>query len=461
MHVSFVRSITMDNWSTDQFDRMVKGGNDKWNEYWAQNASAEELADCCVTNNMADRKELAKKLKAKYETEIARSYRELLSSAVASSVDADSSSNMSTSHFQSATSLPKKAVLPEDPLPTIKQYQDVAFSFLLSMLMQSKKLLIAWGIFGAGSASYLQRLGYHSYTSTAVLAMTAGIPYFLTKMGAKSLGAALMKNRKDAFKSAKNLLVDKITVGRASRLANCDVYYPPISGSGERKAKVGFVFYPGALVNRTAYSPVATMLSDRGIMVVVANLEPTRLLFNVYNYNLREKVMRMINDALFLGGKGIWEVDEWSIGGHSMGCFVAITAVAQEMSSTIKKVVLYGTGSYPGKTYADCPPLRDAAGVNVLVINGSEDLIVTSTLFGGPEKDKTFQENMPPLLPANTPACSDRGYTMLKRIDGGNHAGCAAYGPHTFPLADGVRTITLEEQQKMTVKLTADFLLGC
>ncbi|KAK1735879.1 ADP-ribosylation factor GTPase-activating protein [Skeletonema marinoi] len=460
VHVSFVRSITMDDWSSDQFDRMMRGGNDKWNEYWAKNASAAELASCNVTDNVVDRKEMAQKLKAKYESEIARSYRELLSLADgASRGDTDSSSNiLSVSHQHSASSLPKKVVLPEDPLPTVKLYEDETFSFLLSMLLQSKKLLIAWGIFGIGSASYVQRLG-HSYTSAAVLVMTAGIPYFFTKMGAKLLGAVQMKNRQDAFKSAKNLLVERITVGRATRLANCDVYYPPLSSSGERKAKVGFVFYPGALVDRTAYSPVATMLSDRGIMVVVANLEPTRLLYNVYNYNLREKIMRMINDALFLGGNGIWEIDEWSIGGHSMGCFAAITAVAQEMSSTVKKVVLYGTGAYPDKTYSDCPPLRDAAGVNALVINGSEDLIATSTILAGPRKEKIFQENMPPPLPANTTASGDRGYTVRKTIVGGNHAGCAAYGPQTFPTPDGVRTITLEEQQKMTAKLTADFLL--
>lgn len=459
MHVSFVRSITMDDWSTDQFDRMVKGGNDKWNKYWAMNASTEEQAACSINiSNVTDREEMAKKLKAKYETEIARSYKELLSSADASSlgVDADSSSNMSTSQ-----SLPKKVVLPEDPMPTVKQYQDLTFSFLLSILMQSKKLLIAWGIFGVGSASYALRSGYHSYTSTAILAMTAGIPYFLIKMGAKTLGAVQMKIRQDAFKSAKNLFVERITVGRASRLANCDVYYPPLSSSGERKAKAGLVFYPGALVDRTAYSPVATMLSDRGIMVIVANVGPMRLLMNVYNYNLREKVMRMMNDALFLGGNGIWEVDEWSIGGHSLGCFAAITAVATEMSSTIKKVVLYGTGAYPDKTFADCPPLRDAAGVNVLVINGSEDLLAKSTTLSGPEKMKIFRENMPPPANAPAPAGSHRGYTISKTIVGGNHAGCASYGPQTFPLADGVRTITLEEQQKITTKLTADFLLGC
>jgi len=336
VHVSFVRSITMDDWSTDQFDRMMRGGNDKWNDYWMTNASAEELAACGVSNNNnVDRKEMAQRLQAKYETEIATSYRELLSSA-------DDMSSNSTSQQQStppSSSLPKKVVLPEDPLPTIKQYQDVTFPFVLSLLMKSQKsklMLFAWGIFGLGGASYIQRLGYQKSVSIAALAMMIAIPGFVIRMGAKKLARGQMQNRQDAFKSAKNLLVERITVGRAKRLANCDVYYPLLSSSGERKAKVGLVFYPGALVDRTAYSPVATMLSDRGIMVVVANLEPTRLLYNVNDYNLKEKVMRMISDALFLGGDGIWEVDEWSMGGHSMGCFAAITAVAQEMSSTIR-----------------------------------------------------------------------------------------------------------------------------
>jgi len=123
--------------------------------------------------------------------------------------------------------------------------------------------------------------------------------------------------------------------------------------------------------------------------------------------------------------------------------------------------VLYGTGAYPDKMYAsNSPPLRDAAGVNVLVINGSEDKIATSHLLSGPDKEKIFRENMPPPPPpVNTGASGDRGYTYTETIVGGNHAGCAAYGPQTFPIPDGIRTITLEEQQKMTAELTADFLL--
>ena len=291
--------------------------------------------------------------------------------------------------------------------------------------------------------------------------MTVGIPYYIHNT-VKMIATGILQNRQDAYKSAKNLLVERITMGRAKRLENCDVYYPPLPKSGERIANVGLVFYPGALVDRTAYSPVATMLSDRGIVVVVANLEPCRILLNAYNYNLKEKLMRMISDSVFLGGDGIWEVNEWTIGGHSAGAFAAITVVAQEMSSTIKKIVLFGTGSYPDKSFADCRPLRETTGVNALVINGSNDAIVKSTVFTGPDKEKVFREKMPPVPPESSAgvATSGRGYTYFETIDGGNHSGFASYGPQTFPIPDGIRTITLEEQQKRAAELTADFLLG-
>ena len=457
VHVSFVRSITMDGWSCEQFDRMMRGGNDKWNDYWSKHDS------CNVVNTLhdhVDRKEMAQRLKAKYESDTARTYRDSLSST-----DNSAATSTSSSTSQTFAAPPKKVILPEEPLPTMKLLKSQTVPFLLSLVMQSTKskfMLLAWGLLGLGSASYAQRLGGYQNFTYGLLCLTAGIPYFVIEMGASKIATGFLQNRHDAYKSAKNLFTNRISIGRAKRLPNCDVYYPK---SGEKKAKVGLVFYPGALVERTAYSPIATELSDRGIVVVVANLEPSRVLLSVNNYNLKEKVMRMISDALFLGGD-IWEVEEWSIGGHSMGCFAAIATVAKELSSTIKKIVLYGVGSYPDKTYvADCPPLRDVTGVKVLVINGSNDKIATSTVFSGPEKEKIFRENMPPAPPlasssGDSVADKSASYTYFETIHGGNHAGCASYGPQTFPIADGVRSITLEEQQRQTAELTAKFLLG-
>ena len=103
--------------------------------------------------------------------------------------------------------------------------------------------------------------------------------------------------------------------------------------------------------------------------------------------------------------------------------------------------------------------------MKVLVINGSNDKIATSTVFSGPEKEKIFRENMPPAPPlasssGDSVADKSASYTYVETIHGGNHAGCASYGPQTFPIADGVRSITLEEQQRQTAELTAKFLLG-
>ena len=77
-------------------------------------------------------------------------------------------------------------------------------------------------------------------------------------------------------------------------------------------------------------------------------------------------------------------------------------------------------------------------------INGSNDLILRSTS----SKSETLNEDT-----------NRSNNTISHVIEGGNHAGFAHYGPQMFPRPDGDRTITLEDQQKITVNLAADFLL--
>lgn len=144
-----------------------------------------------------------------------------------------------------------------------------------------------------------------------------------------------------------------------------------------------------------------------------------------------------------------------------MGGYLAIVAVANELSSTIKKVVLWGVSSYPDpNSYPYRRTLREIKDVNAIVINGSNDELVKSTKFG---KDKfiRFEEKMPPISPpsfADVAAGNNRGHTLRVTIEGGNHAGCAHYGPQTFPTSDGIRTITLEQQQRRMAEETANFL---
>ena len=80
-----------------------------------------------------------------------------------------------------------------------------------------------------------------------------------------------VNNRQSAFKSAQNLLLERIKVGRANRKKDAyDLFLPPPPSITEtKKTKVGIIFFPGALINHTSYAPIASQLSDWGIVVVV------------------------------------------------------------------------------------------------------------------------------------------------------------------------------------------------
>jgi hypothetical protein len=145
---------------------------------------------------------------------------------------------------------------------------------------------------------------------------------------------------------------------------------------------------------------------------------------------------------------------------HKISCYLfslAIAACANEMSSTLKKIVLWGVGSYPNPTMYPCKPLRDiTSDVDVLLINGSKDEIAKA--FGGQSAWNEMTEKLPPR--ADGESKSGEGRTFYITIVGGNHSGCAHYGPQIYPVRDGDRTITLDQQQDQTAKLTVDFLLG-
>ncbi|KAL3816307.1 hypothetical protein ACHAXA_011068 [Cyclostephanos tholiformis] len=301
------------------------------------------------------------------------------------------------------------------------------------------------------------------------------LPWLLVRTGARKLASKWHDNRQEAFDSAKVLLADLVKNGRARRMKSCDAYYPPPpptpDGDGtmvvhQRTARCGLVFYPGALVDGAAYAHVASLLSDMGVLVAVVNLEPHRLVLTTADYPLRETTMRAMCDSMLSTDLGTWTVDEWAVGGHSLGGALAMTVVANELHSTVKRVVLWGVMSYPHPSVYPGPPLRDIDGVHVLVVNGSEDGIINS--MGGGDKSTKFEESMPPrssalsssTMDAAPPGNDAQGQTLFVTIRGGNHSGFADYGPQTYPVQDGTRTITLYEQQCKTAEVTADFLFG-
>jgi hypothetical protein len=72
----------MDDWNSDQYDQMLRGGNDKWDGTWKQgNATAhfrEKQAWKAVRDGVKERAELREVVKNKYESEVATHYREMI-----------------------------------------------------------------------------------------------------------------------------------------------------------------------------------------------------------------------------------------------------------------------------------------------------------------------------------------------------------------------------------------------
>jgi predicted alpha/beta-hydrolase family hydrolase len=456
VHLSFVRSLTMDDWSEEQYLQMCRGGNDKWREYWKEDNETREFRERQmwkgVNEGSVERREMLEVVRAKYESETARRYRERIASA----------GGEVTEGGDTPPSQPTVVSLPEEQPPTLAQCQSQTWPFAKSLVTSDAKnlgTLIMWTVCGFGLASWVIQHGpaaYINYLVSSILGITAAVPYLLVSKMSLKYAEGWITNRQDAFKSAKNLFVELISSKKARRLGSCDVYYPP----GERKASIGLLFFPGALVDRTAYAPIASKMASEGVFVVVANMEPYRVVASLKKYNLKEKVMKMISDSLLFGaedGGGLWEVEEWTIGGHSMGGHLALAAVANEMSSTAKKLVIWGVGCYPSKALYPSKVLREVTSdVDVLVMNGSNDRICK--LFGGKAGWDEMLEKLPPA--ATKASKSGDGYTFYVEIEGGNHSGCAAYGPQTYPTQDGERSITLEEQQNLMIKKTLDFLRG-
>merc|ERR1712216_801302 len=96
--------------------------------------------------------------------------------------------------------------------------------------------------------------------------------------------------------------------------------------------------------------------------------------------------------------------------------------------------------------------LRNAA-VEVLVLTGTKDGLFNKLSESAVKKSKNA------LPPEKGNGSSEKGCTTYCDIEGANHAGFGHYGPQTFPVRDGLRTITLDQQQIAVVETTANFLL--
>lgn len=177
---------------------------------------------------------------------------------------------------------------------------------------------------------------------------------------------------------------------------------------GDTNSKTGFIFYPGGKVEAKSYEPILTSLSGKGICVVLVEM-PFNLA--VLNSNAADKVMSKFNN-----------IENWYIGGHSLGGAMAASYAAKHQDN-LKGVVLLA--AYPTKEL-DIP---------VLSIYGSEDGVLNREKY----KDSIgMAKNLSEII-----------------IDGGNHAQFGNYGEQS---GDNKSKISSEKQWNQTTNEILNFI---
>lgn len=178
------------------------------------------------------------------------------------------------------------------------------------------------------------------------------------------------------------------------------------------KAVAGLIFYPGGLVEYTAYEPLMQACAEKGILCVLLEM-PFHLA--VLDMNAADGVQAQFP-----------QIEKWYIGGHSLGGAMA-SSYAAKHADEFDGVVLLGA-------YAT----EDIRSLNVISLYGSEDKVMNK------EKYDEYISNLP------------ADFTEIV-IEGGCHAGFGMYGPQD---GDGTPAITAAEQIKLTSAAVFDWLPG-
>lgn len=172
------------------------------------------------------------------------------------------------------------------------------------------------------------------------------------------------------------------------------------------EATKGLIFYPGGKVEYTAYIPLMQACAEEGILCVLVEM-PFNLA--VLDVNAADGVQQEYP-----------EIEDWYIGGHSLGGSMAASYLADN-AKDYKGLVLLGSYST-----ADL----SATELEVLSVFGSEDEVMNH------EKYDENKSNLP----------GDFSETV---IDGGCHAYFGMYGAQD---GDGTPTITNGEQIYITAE---------
>ena len=184
----------------------------------------------------------------------------------------------------------------------------------------------------------------------------------------------------------------------------------------------GLIFYPGAMVEPAAYAPLARRIAENGYPVFILKL-PLR---SAPRPSHVEGLYRRTADTM----RGHPEVKRWVVSGHSRGGALA-ARYGKEHGREVSGLILIAT-SHPKA------PDRDLSGASypILKIFGTNDGLASEAEVNANRK----------YLPANS---------ILRRIEGGNHAQFGEYGRQ---LGDQKAGISRDEQQSLTLEAMLGFL---
>lgn len=177
------------------------------------------------------------------------------------------------------------------------------------------------------------------------------------------------------------------------------------------EANTGFIFYPGGKVEHSAYAPLMRALAEESILCVLVEM-PLNLA--VLNMDAAEGIPRQYPG-----------IENWYIGGHSLGGSMAASHAAKNPGRYTGLVLL---ASYSTANLSD-------SHMPVISVYGSEDGVLNM------QKYEKYKDNLP----------SDFEERI---IEGGCHAGFGSYGPQD---GDGIPAISTQEQISETIRLLMCF----
>jgi len=181
------------------------------------------------------------------------------------------------------------------------------------------------------------------------------------------------------------------------------------------KVETGLVFYPGGLVEPSAYAPILRMIAEEGVLVVVTPMPLNLAILNA----------GAANSAIDAHP----QISTWILAGHSLGG-AAAAIFAENNPTRIDAIALWD--SYPPNS-AD---LSDNS-ISAISIFGTTNSLPNTANFNGRRH----------LLPANT---------LFVGVEGANHAQFGDYGPQR---GDVVASLSPAEQHERVAEIMLDFII--